>query len=131
MPKKTNDRWTPVRKGNTYCSPGCGAGCTIQQFNRATKAAAKLAARMGKGWKPDVWENLGWFYRVVSADGRVEIHPPQRRGDTYWVAVESDADTGQYTADGATPEKALKLVTERIQRHARMLAALVRRLPVA
>lgn len=56
------DRWTPVLRGDTYCSPACGAGCTKAAHDAAQRKAKALARRMGPGFKPRVWENLGWHY---------------------------------------------------------------------
>lgn len=57
-------RWSPVRAGATYCSPACGNGCTWADYGKAVLAAASLATELGDGWEPEVWENLGWHYRV-------------------------------------------------------------------
>jgi hypothetical protein len=35
----------------------------------AERAAAKLLRRMGPGWKPRIWENLGWHFEVHTDDG--------------------------------------------------------------
>lgn len=60
-----NERnWNPKRKGNIYCSPGCGKGCTIQEYNKALNKAKKTAKLLGKGWTFNVYENLGWFFDV-------------------------------------------------------------------
>lgn len=37
----------------------------------ATEAAAKLAEELGPGWKPEVWENLGWHHKAVIRDWSV------------------------------------------------------------
>lgn len=60
-----SDRWTPVARGLTYCAPACGFGCTLAAFHDAVAAAEKLAARVGNGFAPRVWENLGWHYEIV------------------------------------------------------------------
>ena len=57
-------RRTPVRDGDRYCSPACGLGCTWDAYLRATSAANDLCSMLGEGWKPVVWENLGWHYRA-------------------------------------------------------------------
>jgi hypothetical protein len=67
--------WTAVRNGATYCAPACGGGCTWSAFMKASHAARKLAKRLGRGWKPRVWENLGWHFEVVR--GPLRIHQYQ------------------------------------------------------
>lgn len=82
-----NDRYTPQlrRKGKVYCSPWCGIGCTRAAFERATREANELCALLGDGWRPRVWENLGWFYAAergpdVGSAQRAfcEVHPSTR-----------------------------------------------------
>ncbi|RWH52192.1 MAG: hypothetical protein E5V72_02000 [Mesorhizobium sp.] len=56
----------PVRNGPYYCSPRCGGGkfCRHEWYEAAKRNAEALASRMGEGWEAEVWENLGWHYRV-------------------------------------------------------------------
>lgn len=57
--------WTPQHLGKgIYCSPACGGLCTYAAYTRAIHASAALARKLGPGWKPKVWENLGWHWRV-------------------------------------------------------------------
>lgn len=58
--------WTPVKSGEIYCSPACGGKCTKGEFDKAHRAAKALCKKMDtKGWKPRVWENLGWHWSIV------------------------------------------------------------------
>lgn len=77
--------WIPVLKGNVYCSPRCGGRCKHSDFLKVTEMAKALALELGSGWKPRVWENLGWHasaeHRTVNAavhpnvyNGKVESH---------------------------------------------------------
>lgn len=69
--------WTPVRRGAAYCSPACGAGCTVREHRRAVRDADALVRRLrGSGWRPVVWENLGWHFRAVS--GPVQVYGDRR-----------------------------------------------------
>ena len=61
------------RDGKIYCSPRCGFNCTKAEFDEATEDANSLAALMGDGWTPNVWENWGWNYSVIK--GRATIYP--------------------------------------------------------
>jgi hypothetical protein len=79
--------WKPRRNRGIYCSPACGGGCTHREFTDATRRAAKLAARLGDGWKPRVWENLGWHYTVELGDakrGGISIH---EGANGYWYLM--------------------------------------------
>ena len=64
LPSADADRWTPVRNGDMFCSPACGCKCKLADYERAVKAAGNLAALLGGGWYPNVWENGGWHYDV-------------------------------------------------------------------
>lgn len=63
----------------TYCAPWCGAGCTKAAYDRAVQKAGELADYLGKGWKPNVWENMGWFYEV--SNGIINVTPSDQRKD--------------------------------------------------
>ena len=63
----------PALRGDTYCSPSCGFGCSKAAFDQATAEAAALVKLLGEGWSADVWENWGWHYAAVK--GCVQIHP--------------------------------------------------------
>lgn len=65
--------WTPVANGDIYCSTRCGYNCTKAQFDAAVQDADNLVARLGSGWKPRIWENLGWHYSAVK--GIAKVHP--------------------------------------------------------
>lgn len=69
--------WTPVLSGERYCSPACGCGCKKAEHDAAKTAAAELAARLGEGWEPRVWENGSWHFSARK--GCAEVYPPPRR----------------------------------------------------
>lgn len=60
----TTQSWTPVRRGNAYCSPACGGRCTYSAYTHAHERAGQLVDTLGLGWSPRVWENLGWHWSV-------------------------------------------------------------------
>lgn len=68
-----NYRAPAVLRGEEYCSPQCGFGCTRAAYQRATEEADALASRLGAGWRPNVWENCGWQYEVTRGVCRVSI----------------------------------------------------------
>lgn len=89
---KSTDRWSPIRRGITYCSPGCGGGCTHAAFVQATADAEALAKRLGPSWVPHVWENLGWHYEAkleVAKDFTLRIM--RSRNDSEYHALLGDS----------------------------------------
>lgn len=106
MNTAVDKRTRPVRRGALYCSPWCGGGCTYEAFQRATAKAAELCARLGDGWKPRVWENLGWHY--AARKGVATMYGPGIH-ERYWVSFDSSA---QITGEGSTPEEALRAAIE-------------------
>lgn len=106
----TNDRWTPVRRGERYCSPACGGGCTFAAFEEATKAACNLLAECSTlpgTWRFRVWENLGWHFSVNNGNG-ISIHPNMRGDFTAFINFGAVVDSGLWTARGTTPREALQ-----------------------
>lgn len=76
--------WIPRRVLNRYCAPACGRGCTWSEYQNAVASADKLVKRLrGAGWKPLVFENLGWHWQAVS--GPVQVYPS---GDgKFWAMI--------------------------------------------
>jgi len=99
--------WKARRSGPLYCAPACGGKCTWADYTRAKASAAALAKRLGRGWKPRVWENLGWHYEVLDPSKmlRVSCHK------TTYTAILN----GQWVSHGKTPE----LVVADVLRQAR------------
>ena len=95
--------WKPVRRGAVYCSPACGGGldrgCSWEKFQRVTTAARRLACQMGNGWKPDVWENLGWHFSVIAGTSCV------RRDSAFNYRAEVNVG-GQFFGTGKEPRTA-------------------------
>ena len=77
-----DDRRTPILSadGQTYCSPGCGRQCRKEWFDHATKRANELAAALGDGWEPHVWENLGWHWSAIKGDAQIHPNEDRREG---------------------------------------------------
>lgn len=111
----TEPDWTPRKlRGGIYCSPACGYGCKQEWFDQATADAAALAARMGEGWQPEVWENLGWHW--IIKNGNLEIHPC--RDGTYEAWLQGRP---QFIAAGPTPEDALGFLAQDVRSAIRRL----------
>ena len=75
--------WKPVRRGQIYCAPACGRGCSHNEYLDAHKHAAALAKRLGRRWTPFVHENLGWHFKVISPCKQIEVHVNGPR--SYWA----------------------------------------------
>lgn len=109
----TAKQMVAVRRGDIYCAPFCGRGCTHKQYLAAKGGAEKLVAQLGKGWKPRVWENMGWHYSAVSKDGRIKVHTHKYKGSPRdYTAFLGSADSpgGRWAEHGKTPKAALQAV---------------------
>ena len=126
MPKKSCDRWKPVRRGAIYCSPGCGGGCTYEAYLQATIDAHKLALKCGHDFKPRVWENLGWYYAAQSPSNQIKVHPYHGGGGytVFFGAPESPG--GKYAYQDKTLKGAIRAGFDRVQKDARDAATLLR-----
>jgi hypothetical protein len=112
--------WTPkIQPGGIYCSPRCGGRCKRVDYDRAVTDAAALAARMGDGWQPKVWENLGWHWQIEKGtaldghavgDALLEINPNRGGGYTAWFQ-----GAKQFIAEGQTPEDALGFLMQDVR----------------
>lgn len=102
--------WRAQRRGAIYCAPACGTGCTYAAFLHAQTAARKLCKRLGAGWTPRVWENLGWHYSAVSKCGRLKVHPHDynRRVESYGAFLGEPNMGGRWAEHGKTPEAAIE-----------------------
>lgn len=105
----------PKWRGTTYCSPWCGYGCQREAYNEAMHNAEKLAGRLGPGWKPRVWENLGWYWSAVNEG--LKVHPPVAEGCSYVAFLgEKDSPGGRWTGSGHTPRAALRDLLDNLER---------------
>jgi len=100
--------WEPVLRGEIYCAPACGGGCTKARHDRCVRDAAKLVARLGAGWEPRVNENLGWHYGATSADGRWYVIAHGHGASSYSAFLGRVGSlSGKWSAHGHTPEQAI------------------------
>ena len=69
--------WRPVPSGARavarFCSPACGAGCSLRAYDAAVRNAAVTASTLGPAWRPEVREAGGWRAYAVAADGRWRV----------------------------------------------------------
>ena len=114
-------RWKPRRKGEFYCSPGCGAGCTWKEYCMARSAAQALAKEMGEEWEPEVWENMGWHYCAVRP--HMSVHPnlvyDTEVAVSYTAFFSKSEDArcgGEWNVNSKTARRAALLVVEQVER---------------
>lgn len=101
--------WTPRLRNGIYCSPRCGCDCTKAAYDKAVKDSAALAKRMGDGWEPEVWENMGWHWRIDK--GVFHLWPPKTYAkDDQYSAWFNGAH--QFIACAKVPEDALGFVIQ-------------------
>jgi hypothetical protein len=106
-----------VLRGEIYCAPWCGRGCTLEAYNSACTAADELIARMGDGWAPHVWENMGWHWSIQK--GCVTI---RKEGLRYSAWIEPRLESAgrtmvQFIEYADTPEDALGFATQAARTH--------------
>jgi hypothetical protein len=85
--------WTPVRRGDAYCAPSCGAGCTFAAYELAVQRAEHLSAQLGDGWTYRVWENMGWFYEAIHEAACLTVHAHHdscRKSVQYWAEMSGE-----------------------------------------
>lgn len=115
------------RTGVRYCGDCCGHGCTFEEYERACKGAAGLTKRLGNGWMPLVWENLGWFYAAVSVGGNMKVHAYEGSLDEtctdYQAFFGSSGPGGRWVAHGNTPEEAIRAVVQQACEEAHTIGA--------
>lgn len=87
--------WEPIRAGDVYCSPACGADCKYSDYEKATSQARALCDELGSGWEPLVWENMGWYFAAKNGDAQIR----KTAWGGYWVSIMS-RDYHQVTSDG-------------------------------
>ena len=125
-------RWTPVLRGDIYCSPGCGGGCKKSDYDKVVEQAGLVAAALGYGWEPYVYENLGWHYQVNK--GQANVIPNRGGGFTASIRLEGTERSnghmesfGVIEAQDTEPrlavQKVLTLLSSRIARFQRVLAS--------
>jgi len=112
--------WTPRRRGDIYCAPACGGGCTHAAFLKAHADAKRLCKRLGPGWEADVYENLGWHYSVHKGQCHVYRNGPGR----YWASLETKH--GQFHHHARTPKKAVDAIVKQCVEVAEAMLAVTR-----
>jgi hypothetical protein len=80
----------------------------VAAYEKAVKDSKAIAAKLGKGWKIRVWENLGWHWEVLSKCGRLRVG---KSAVGYNAGIGESGDSGtHWYAHGKTPAAAIKRV---------------------
>lgn len=120
--------WTPILKGDVYCSPACGHRCKHKDYLACVEKADALAKRLGQGFKPRVTENLGWYYSAES--GVCAVHPVWREGGPeMWQVYFNSAK--QHLAQDADPVRAVQKAINAVRDTAALLSLDARNVEVA
>lgn len=119
-PTWTKRDWTPIRRGDVYCSPACGGGattCSVKAYEHAVDVANEAARDLGKGWRTRVDENLGWHAAVGSPCKRIWISLPTRPFEaglpmpyTAFLGPPREHSGGKWAVHGRTPREAIENV---------------------
>jgi hypothetical protein len=115
MPNKKTLSWRPRAKGEVFCSPACGHGCKRAAYVKAHARARAIARSLGKGWKPQVWENLGWHWGATRGSARVN---PRSGG--FWSTID-----GSFVGEGRLPATALASSIQQVIQEIGRLRALL------
>jgi hypothetical protein len=111
MPKAIRElSWTPRSRGNIYCSSACGHGCKRADYEKAVASAEQFANGLGRGWKPRVWENMGWHWSVSNGEFRISPSGLKGRYTVYLNPTQSVGGTGNFFAGPATPRAGMEQV---------------------
>jgi hypothetical protein len=94
--------WKPIRLGPVFCSPACGRGCTVEEYETAVARAEAMVQSLGERWQPDVHENLGWHAAVTLKHGDVRVCWSRIGQFSAYVLG------GQFCANGVTAKSALR-----------------------
>lgn len=123
--KQAKLSWKAVRRGDIYCAPACGGGCTFAAYELAKWRATHLAQRLGPTWEIRLNENLGWHYSVKSPCGRINVNEywsrPKTDGivdqlatilpESYMAFLNLNGKSGgRWTCAADTPEEAIREV---------------------
>lgn len=69
-----------------------------KEQRQAVRDAATLCKRLGPGWKPCVWENMGWHHRAERAPLSVHVFTGARGRISYWCMIARNPEDAGYGA---------------------------------
>lgn len=115
---EVDPRWTPILKGDIFCSPSCGGNCKKSAYDEALQASNIVASLLGEGWTPQVYENLGWYWQVVKGNIEV-IH--SNNGYSAILQFSLDEENYYFRSDDLEPRKAVEKVRNQLHEIIRKL----------
>lgn len=138
--KSLNTRWTPIAKGSTYCSPACGRGCKLFEYNTAVldANAARLRMKHPEDWIESIHENLGWWWSLNHKSGYLSVsggqHGYGQDATKHFHAMLSSEAAGAGTCNSSwydhktfsDPNRAVQHRLLLAKRHLRGMVALLR-----
>lgn len=110
----SGDGWTPKSDGKIYCSPACGFHCAKADFDHANERAAAIAAQLGSGWEPRVWENCGWNFEVTKGFATVTAEEGGYCADLRFEMTEGHVES--LDAFAGDPRTAVEAVGNELKR---------------
>lgn len=105
-----------------FCAPACGFDCTMEAFKKVERLASGLCARLGAGWAPHLWENMGWFYEAISPCGNIKVRK-DRGARTYTADL---GGRGRWSGTGSTPRRAVRMALDLARSEAKGIQLLVK-----
>ena len=114
-PPVADGPWTPVRNGDVFCSPACGYGCTLEEYKRAAAGAAAIAAALGDGWKPNLHENMGWYFSASKGGATVRYNDGTGDFSAYIDTATFGGPVEQFRRSAATPREAVQLALDAME----------------
>ena len=108
MTRNIKSDWTPVLEGHYFCSPSCGRGCTLAEYEETIQNANQMISELGEGWQAEVWENFGWHYAAKRGVFRVYYRPETLHHSAYYEASFNSAK--QIIRSGNTALEAVEKV---------------------
>lgn len=111
------------------CAEWCGRGCTKAEHDKAVRIARALVRQLGPGWRPRVWENLGWHSEAVSRCGRITVHQLQfPKGQVHHTAYlgEPGCGGGRWVESSSDPRVAVSSVIAAARRDLARIGAVLK-----
>jgi hypothetical protein len=82
--------WKAELKGPIFCAPACGNNCTLAAYKKAKSDAKKCLRQLKyKGFKINVWENVGWHWELYK--GGLHLY---NSGDNFFTLLSECGKSG-------------------------------------
>lgn len=104
-------RWIPVLNGAIFCSPSCGAKCTKSAYDEALRMSNEIALELGENWMPQVFENLGWYWKVTKGSMEVRYSDVRYNATMQFELYQNYC----FSENDLEPRKAVQKVRDKLQ----------------